>query len=328
MKLFWRDHFSLVIFNIIQLFLVLSIYWMDGYRNWSTALYSVFFGASILLVYLLFRYVMYSGLYRILSTANLRDLDELIQMKVLNPLASSLQHLLLQYYRLYQSRIHQLEHQQRDHITFINQWVHQMKTPLSVIHLILKGKIDPESDQIHDEIDRMGKGLDMILYMSRLESFEPDFHVEPVVLRKLVSDVIYDNKRLLIRNEIYPSNEVDEQLSVITDAKWLRFIINQLVTNAVKYSSGHAHSLKLMSHVRDHVIVLEVQDEGIGIPKKDVERVFEAYYTGENGRKYRESTGMGLYLVSEICKRLNHDIQLKSTVGEGTTVQILFSIHK
>ncbi|KAF6583240.1 MULTISPECIES: sensor histidine kinase [Paenibacillus] len=327
MKLFWRDHFSMIIFNIIQLFLVLSIYWMDGYRNLSTALYSVFFGFILLLVYLLFRYVMYSGLYRILSTANIRDLDELIQMKVLNPLASSLQHLLLQFYQLYQSRIHQLEHQQRDHITFINQWVHQMKTPLAVIHLILKGKIDPESDQIHDEIDRMGKGLDMILYMSRLESFEPDFHVEPVVLRKLVSDVIYDNKRLLIRNEIYPSNEVDEQLSVITDAKWLRFIINQLVTNAVKYSSGHARSLKLMSDVREEVIVLEVQDEGIGIPKKDIERVFEAYYTGENGRKYRESTGMGLYLVSEICKRLNHNIQLKSTVGKGTTVQILFPIH-
>ncbi|OAZ46751.1 sensor histidine kinase [Paenibacillus polymyxa] len=327
MKLFWRDHFSMIIFNIIQLFLVLSIYWMDGYRNLSTALYSVFFGFILLLVYLLFRYVMYSGLYRILSTANIRDLDELIQMKVLNPLASSLQHLLLQFYQLYQSRIHQLEHQQRDHITFINQWVHQMKTPLAVIHLILKGKIDPESDQIHDEIDRMGKGLDMILYMSRLESFEPDFHVEPVVLRKLVSEVIYDNKRLLIRNEIYPSNEVDEQLSVITDAKWLRFIINQLVTNAIKYSSGYAHSLKLISDGRDHVIVLKVQDEGIGIPKKDIERVFEAYYTGENGRKYSESTGMGLYLVAEICKRLNHDIQLTSTVGEGTTVEILFPIH-
>ncbi|ADO58413.1 sensor histidine kinase [Paenibacillus polymyxa] len=327
MKLFWRDHFSMIIFNIIQLFLVLSIYWMDGYRNLSTALYSVFFGFILLLVYLLFRYVMYSGLYRILSTANIRDLDELIQMKVLNPLASSLQHLLLQFYQLYQSRIHQLEHQQRDHITFINQWVHQMKTPLAVIHLILKGKIDPESDQIHDEIDRMGKGLDMILYMSRLESFEPDFHVEPVVLRKLVSEVIYDNKRLLIRNEIYPSNEVDEQLNVITDAKWLRFIINQLVTNAIKYSSGYAHSLKLISDVRDHVIVLKVQDEGIGIPKKDIERVFEAYYTGENGRKYSESTGMGLYLVAEICKRLNHDIQLTSTVGEGTTVEILFPIH-
>ncbi|MBU9708033.1 sensor histidine kinase [Paenibacillus sp. AK121] len=327
MKLFWRDHFSMIIFNIIQLFLVLSIYWMDGYRNLSTALYSVFFGFILLLVYLLFRYVMYSGLYRILSTANIRDLDELIQMKVLNPLASSLQHLLLQFYQLYQSRIHQLEHQQRDHITFINQWVHQMKTPLAVIHLILKGKIDPESDQIHDEIDRMGKGLEMILYMSRLESFEPDFHVEPVVLRKLVSEVIYDNKRLLIRNEIYPSNEVDEQLNVITDAKWLRFIINQLVTNAIKYSSGYAHSLKLISDVRDHVIVLKVQDEGIGIPKKDIERVFEAYYTGENGRKYSESTGMGLYLVAEICKRLNHDIQLTSTVGEGTTVEILFPIH-
>ncbi|MBE7898736.1 sensor histidine kinase [Paenibacillus polymyxa] len=328
MKLFWRDHFSMIIFNIIQLFLVLSIYWMDGYHELSTALYSVFFGISLLLIYLLFRYVIYSGLYRLLSTANIRDLDEIIQMKVLNPLASSLQHLLLQYYQLYQSRIHQLEHQQRDHITFINQWVHQMKTPLSVIHLILKGKIDHESDQIHDEIDRMGKGLDMILYMSRLESFEPDFHVEPVVLRNLVSEVIYDNKRLLIRNEIYPSNGVDEQLSVITDAKWLRFIINQLVINAVKYSSGHAHSLKLISDVRDNGIMLKVQDEGIGIPKKDIERVFEAYYTGENGRKYSESTGMGLYLVSEICKRLNHDIQLKSTVGEGTTVEILFPIHK
>ncbi|UOD85853.1 sensor histidine kinase [Paenibacillus polymyxa] len=328
MKLFWRDHFSMIIFNIIQLFLVLSIYWMDGYHELSTALYSVFFGISLLLIYLLFRYVIYSGLYRLLSTANIRDLDEIIQMKVLNPLASSLQHLLLQYYQLYQSRIHQLEHQQRDHITFINQWVHQMKTPLSVIHLILKGKIDHESDQIHDEIDRMGKGLDMILYMSRLESFEPDFHVEPVVLRNLVSEVIYDNKRLLIRNEIYPSNGVDEQLSVITDAKWLRFIINQLVINAVKYFSGHAHSLKLISDVRDNGIMLKVQDEGIGIPKKDIERVFEAYYTGENGRKYSESTGMGLYLVSEICKRLNHDIQLKSTVGEGTTVEILFPIHK
>jgi signal transduction histidine kinase len=113
-------------------------------------------------------------------------------------------------------------------------------------------------------------------------------------------------------------------MEVLTDAKWLRFILNQLLTNAVRYSAGYGNSVVIAAVKKGTEQIIEVRDQGVGIPKQDIERVFEPYYTGENGRKYKESTGMGLYLTAEICKQLGHDISLKSVVNKGTTVSLSF----
>ncbi|MDQ0416992.1 signal transduction histidine kinase [Croceifilum oryzae] len=325
MRLFIRDHLSLIIFNSIQLFMILSIYWLDGYRNHLTALYSIFFGMFLLTIYLFFRYLTNRSIYRRLSSP-FHNWDEFVLTRNWSPLAKAIQRLLRTQYRFYQEQIRQYESKQEQHITFINQWVHQMKTPLSVIHLTLKGKIDPIFESIREETDRMEKGLETILYTSRLDVFEQDFHVEQVPLHSLISSVIHDNKRSFIRNDVYPNNSIDESIVVESDAKWLSFMIGQITINAIRYSAGTGEKIEFSSYRRGKNLVLEVRDYGIGIPIRDQKRVFDPYFTGENGRKYRESTGMGLYLVKEVCTKLHHGVELESIAGEGTMVRIIFHL--
>jgi signal transduction histidine kinase len=126
---------------------------------------------------------------------------------------------------------------------------------------------------------------------------------------------------------VYPEVRVDSDLTVQTDAKWLRFIMLQLLSNAIKYSAGTGLKVTIQAHrSEDHrQVVLEITDRGMGIPKSDMKRVFDPFYTGENGRKLKESTGMGLYLVKEVVHKMNHRIELESEPGRGTTVRLIFS---
>jgi|HigsolmetaAR203D_1030402.scaffolds.fasta_scaffold00490_25 signal transduction histidine kinase len=327
MKLFIREHIPLILIQIIQLFLVLLVYWLDGYRNLPTALYSTFIGLLLLTAYLVYRYVSHRRFYRRLS-GSLATLDESLQTSGQSPLARALDDLLNSQYRHYKEQLKIWETKRRDHITFMNQWVHQMKTPLSVIHLTVQGEDDPRYASIREEAERIDKGLETVLYAARLEAFEHDFAVEPVPLRKAVERVIHENKRSFIRNHVYPDVQVDEMLFVDSDAKWLHFMLNQLLSNAIKYSSGSQQKILFSSQVEGREARLTVRDYGVGIPASDLKRVFQPFYTGENGRKFRESTGMGLYLVKEICIRLGHRVEIESKVGEGTAVTLIFTSHE
>jgi signal transduction histidine kinase len=177
---------------------------------------------------------------------------------------------------------------------------------------------------MREETDRIRKGLEMALYMARLETFEQDFHVETIRLREAVNAVILDNKRLFIRSFIYPDMQMTDDLRVETDGKWLRFIIEQIVFNAVKYAAGSRTKLMIRGYTQERAVVLEVQDAGVGIPASDLSRVFQPFFTGENGRIFKESTGMGLYIVKTVLDKLNHDIRIDSQAGAGTTVKVIF----
>ena len=226
-------------------------------------------------------------------------------------------------YRIYINELDRQETRRNDHLTFINQWVHQMKTPLSVIELITQENDDEHLESIREETDKLEKGLEMVLYAARLEMFEQDFHVEPVSLKVVIEEAIRENKRFFIKNHVYPEVHVSSTM-VESDEKWLEFIFNQLITNAVKYSTGKGHKV-VITETKDRLeTIVTVQDYGVGIPKTDLKRVFNPFFTGENGRNYRESTGMGLYLVKEVCEKLDHKIELTSIQGEGTSVQIRF----
>ncbi|GIP20732.1 HAMP domain-containing sensor histidine kinase [Paenibacillus sp. J22TS3] len=323
MRLFLREHIPLFMFWIVQQILVLLVYWYDGYDHPLTALYASFLSLVMFLVYLIYRYYTHRQLYTRLShtPANLKDS---IYQGEPAPLPSAISRLLDIQFRHYQEQLKKYERQRQEHLVFMNQWVHQMKTPLSVIDLITQGEDEPQYENISEEADRMRQGLEMVLYMARLETFEQDFHVDRTPLRSLVQEVIHENKRYFIRSQVYPDNQVNDQFHVTTDAKWLRFILQQLLTNAIKYSSGTRSTIRFSAHTRDEALVLELRDAGIGIPKSDISRVFRPFFTGENGRTYKESTGMGLYLVKEVLDRLGHDIELESEVNQGTTVRIIF----
>src|SRR5690606_2900074 len=183
---------------------------------------------------------------------------------------------------------------------------------------------DPRLASIQEEADRLERGLETVLYAARLESFDRDFRVEPVRLRKVAEKVIHDHKRLFIRRGIYPALQIDPALYVESDAKWLAFAVGQLVNNAIKYSDKPGTKVTVAARTAGRSTVLEVRDEGVGIPAHDRKRVFQPFFTGENGRTHRESTGMGLYLAHEIISRLGHRIELESTQGSGTALRITF----
>ncbi|WP_433772261.1 sensor histidine kinase [Bacillus wiedmannii] len=322
-KLFIRDHIPLICFTIIQLLAIFLVYWFDGHNHITTALYAMFLGVFFMGSYLVFRYFTHRSFYERLANP-LQSLDESVQKSDFAVLSIALQDLLDGQYRHYQNQLQLQERKNNDHLTFMNQWIHQMKTPLSVIELITQDEVDSRFESINEETDRLKKGLEMALYVARLEAFTQDFYVERVQLHQIVNDSVHEHKRFFIRNFVYPELEIDKGITVESDAKWLQFLIGQIISNAIKYSSGSREKIKVKACKEGNTVVLEIIDSGVGIPKQDLPRVFKPFFTGENGRDFKESTGMGLYLVYEITKQLGHSVEIDSKVGKGTVVRIKF----
>ncbi|UTR16426.1 sensor histidine kinase [Salipaludibacillus sp. LMS25] len=325
MRLFLKEHALLIVIQIIQLSGVICILWLDGYRDLKLSIYAIFLGLVVLTGYLVYHYISHRYFYTRLSKP-LMSLDDTYQKTETVPLSEALNQLLKAQYKYYHKQIKTLEKQQEEHLTFIDQWVHQMKTPLSVIDLTARNVEEPESSDIRAETDRMKNGLNTVLYMARLRTMEQDFHFKSVSLSTLVKEVNHENKRFYIRHNVYPEvKEESPHITVETDEKWLMFIIAQLLNNAVKYSTGLTSKIMIDVYEKNGEAILEVSDFGVGIPTQDIKRVFNAFYTGENGRTFRESTGMGLYLVKEVIDQLGHRIELESREGEGSTFRIIFS---
>ena len=212
-----------------------------------------------------------------------------------------------------------------EHLMFINQWVHQMKTPLSVMQLQMQEYEGEEyAESMKEEISKLNKGLNMAMYFARLGSFQKDFIVERFSLYNLVMNKVNEERQMFIKNRIIPKVEIDDSIEVYSDAKWIKFILEQLIVNGVKYSKDHGKELIIRAFDEEDTVKLTVIDKGVGIPKKDIKRVFDPFFTGENGRNFGESTGMGLYMVKKICDNLEHRVFIDSKVGEGTTTSIIF----
>ena len=324
LKLFLKEHIRLIVLQMIQFSLIPLILWLDGYDNYKIVFYGIFLGIFFLSCYLIFQYITHRRFYHLLNKKQF-SLDESIQQTDHAPLPQALRELLKNQYTLYQNELEDSKRRQREHLQYIDRWVHQMKTPLSVIELTAQDLDEPESSNIREETDRIKMGLNTVLYMARLRSIEQDFHIRPVSLKKIIDDVNREHKRLFIRNEVYPQlQEKNKGITVESDENWMYFILSQLINNAVKYSKGKSNQILISIYERDQEAVLEVRDNGVGIPKTDLKRVFNAFFTGENGRKFRESTGMGLYIVKEVVQYLQHKIELDSQEGEGTTFRIVF----
>lgn len=226
------------------------------------------------------------------------------------------------------------------HRVFVDQWVHQMKTPVAVLELTARqqqvtaggstGPADTAARQantaawrsVAEETDALANGLDLMLSTARLERFELDLRPELVDLGAAARAAVNDLKRAWIRAGVYPKIDApDTVVRAETDPKWLQVVLRQLLTNAIKYSGDGATVTVTVTHHGEGGVI-SVADTGIGIPPEDVPRVFERFYTGANGRRATASTGMGLYLAAEICRRLGHELDLESTVGRGTTVRV------
>lgn len=300
------------------------LYWLDGFRNVDTAIYSFCISLVLLASFLLIRYLMRQR-YLLKISLLPQTMEDVLQKNAKTPEAIQVEKYMHELYRLYKQELQTLYAGQKRHDQFINQWVHQMKTPISVIELLLQDERPLDKKNVQEEIDRLRRGLDMVLVNARLENFEEDMQVEQVALKTIVTATVNENKRLFITKRVFPEIHIEDDIIVASDSKWLRFILGQFVTNAVKYTFESNKKIVISAIKKSDYVQLAIRDEGIGIPASDLSRVTKAFFTGENGRKTGESTGMGLYLAKEICEKLGHELHITSEVGKGTIVTVTFT---
>ncbi|MBU3099257.1 MULTISPECIES: sensor histidine kinase [Clostridium] len=326
MNLFLKYNRGYIIIYLLSLSLTIIYCNIMDFIGFGEIIYILIFNTFILVCFLVFRYYKNRQLYKLLKNGLICLNDAFLELGS-SDLSENISELLKEQHNLYEAEIQKCNKVHNEHLTFINQWVHQMKTPLSVIQLQLQEYAGEEKARsIEEEVNKLNKGLNMAMHFARIDSFQNDFIVERIFLKKLVIGTINEEKKLFIKNKITPRVEIDGAIEVYSDVKWIKFVLDQLIINGVNYSKGTGKELIIKACKKEKEILLSVIDDGIGIPRKDIKRVFDLFFTGENGRKYGESTGMGLYISKEVCVNLGHKIEITSTADKGTMVTIGFKI--
>src|SRR5699024_11105852 len=324
MKLFMNEYKGYIFTYYAGLIITLMYCKLMNFIKASEIIYILLFNTFIVSSFIIYKYITTKRAYEVFEKG-IENLDESILDLGKSPIGINVSNMLNQQYNQYRLKIQEQNKIHNDHLTFINHWIHQMKTPVSVINLLLQEYEGEEvSSNIQQELDKIDKGLNMAMYFARLDQFQKDFSVEKVNLYNDVIELVNKERRLFIKNRIITKVELDKDLVVYSDKKWLRFIIEQIIINGVKYSKDYGKYLIIKNIENSEYIIINIIDEGIGIPKKDIKRVFEPFFTGKNGRKFGESTGMGLYIVKKVCDNLGHRVEIKSEIEKGTRVSILF----
>lgn len=200
---------------------------------------------------------------------------------------------------------------------YYTMWVHQIKTPISALRLLLQENKE-ENKAALSELFKIEQYVEMVLGYLRTEDISADMSFQEYELDGLIKEQIHKYARIFVGKKLTLHYEGVEEC-ILTDGKWLGFVIGQIFSNALKYTRQGGISV-YMSPDRAHTLVIE--DTGIGIRQEDLPRVFEKGFTGHNGREDNRSTGIGLYLCVKIMKKLNHEITIESTPGKGTKVYL------
>lgn len=221
-------------------------------------------------------------------------------------------------------RIGEVQRERKEYKEYIEQWIHEVKTPITAIKLICENNRCSFTRELMAELENINRFTEQALYYARSEHTEKDYSVREISLSDVVHGAIADNKYLLRQNNVAVTVE-DVEYSIYSDDKWLRFILDQLISNAVKYRTDqpvlHFFAVKKIDSV-----ILSVSDNGIGIPQGDLPRIFEKGFTGQNGRTIHSSTGIGLYLCRRLCDKLGIGISASSE-RKGTAISLSFRIN-
>ena len=211
----------------------------------------------------------------------------------------------------------------QDFKEYIEMWIHEAKLPLASLNLIVHNHKELSDKKITEQLKRLDDDIEQVLYYVRSENAEKDYLIKETEIAKVISNVAIKNKDILLENNIDFEVEV-ENTKVLTDSKWLEFILNQIMDNSMKYSKDKNAYIKIVAKEEHDRVDLAIYDNGIGIKEEELSRVFDKTYTGSNGRTEKNSTGMGLYIVKRLCKKLGHKVSIKSKEKEFTCVKISF----
>ena len=211
-----------------------------------------------------------------------------------------------------------------DYKEYIELWIHEVKTPIAASKMIIQNNKNAVTKSIGEELDKVENYIEQALFYARSNAVEKDYIITKSNLKEIVNGAILKNKTNLL-NDMVTLELKDLEQEVYTDSKWAIFIINQIIQNSVKYLKEQDKKIEIFAKPKNDKVILYIKDNGIGIKKGEITRVFEKGFTGENGRIIgKKSTGIGLYLCKKLCDKLGLGIELNSEKDVGTEVRIIF----
>ena len=316
---------SIIIYvgTCLLIFLMLNAFKLDVSVNVLTMIILLLCGTSITL----FNFYRKNKFYKsYLNGLNKLSKKYLILETIPEPSSYEERIMVDSLYEINKSMIENINEYQRninEFKEFVEIWIHEVKIPISSMVLKCHNNKEKYDKSLLSIIRRLDNNIDEILYYVRSENTEKDFSISETDLKDVIHNVSIKNKDDLLENDIKFEANVKKAI-VNTDKKWLEFIVNQIINNSIKYKKEKDSVIRISSFEEDDKTVLEIYDNGIGIPSKDISRVFEKSFTGSNGRDKVKSTGMGLYIIKKLCDKLGHNIYIESVEKEYTKVIIEF----
>ncbi len=221
--------------------------------------------------------------------------------------------------------VNALHKQNKDFKEYVEMWIHEVKIPLSTLLLIINNHKEDKTGKIKSQIKRLEDSIEQVLYYVRSENAEKDYLIKEVNIMDVVKNIGLKNMDELLENKIEFKVQIGP-IFVLSDSKWLEFIVGQIVNNAIKYKRDIQNSyIKITTRLEKNTVLLMIEDNGIGIKQTDIKQVFNKSFTGENGRIRNKSTGMGLFIAKNMCEKLGHKITIESSYHNYTRVYITFS---
>lgn len=324
MKAYFKDKGTRIIFDILFMMFFIGIIFLNGV-SLKDIIYPLFVCTVIWLVYMIIDLIRYLKIHDELQLQK-KNIDIVISdfSEPKTQMQKDYQELLCELNNKLQSKIAQQYKINSETTEFITTWAHQIKTPLTASSLIIQGVDSGENlkldlIQLKNQLFEIEQYVDMMLQYTKLESVNSDLLLKEYNLMSIVKQSIKYFSRIFISKNISLKLDDFNDVKVVTDEKWMVFVLKQIISNALKYTKKGSIQI-YMRDTSGNILVIE--DTGIGISSEDLSRVFERGFTGINGRMDKKSTGIGLYLSKEILTKLNHKINIISTVGVGTRVEI------
>lgn len=302
-------------------FVILLIGYIDNSIPNVAVIYIFFFNLLILLIYIAWDFIrrkQFSSDFQ-----NLERLDDVVGMSEGNTPAQRVMYEKLDELRLTHQRELDKESQKtRENLDELTRFIHDMKMPVTTMKLMIDDLSGAEQHKLSTEWTRLNSMLNEVLYLKRLPNIKNDLYIEQINLADLLNASIKKLRDICMQKNIGFDIKLHEP-EVHTDRKWMQFVLDQIITNSVKYSEDN--DIVISGQVIKKQMILTVTDYGRGIREKDAGRIFEAGFTSTSDHDDDQSTGMGLYLTKEVCDVLGINIDVQSVYGEYTKVTLTFN---
>lgn len=328
-KEFLEDYIDFIIFYFFMMIIISLIVFFDNTLKIIIE-NIIYLNVLILVIFLIFLLQQFFKKKKQLDMIS--DILAKQQENIINSLNEPLSNEQKRYFMLlrkldteYCDKLNGFNVEKKDFSDFINYWVHEIKTPIAASKLILENETKSKEeilDIIEDKIMSIENYVEQALYYLLADNFSKDYFIGEINIGQFINNIIKKNAKLFIAKKIKIELE-NLDFTINSDIKWLNFIVEQIILNALKYTDNNG-TIKIYGYADDKERCIVIEDNGIGIKQEDIKRVFNKGFTGYNGRQNLKATGIGLYLSKKLTEKLGHDISIESIYSEYTKVTIHF----